>query len=536
MQFKFWCIRIGFVVLFAILIGNLYILQIEGDTQYAQWAQARQQGTKDAPISRGLIYFTDKHDNPISVVLNKEYPVIFAVPAEIENPSHTAEILSEVVGIEPEDLSFMFSKEGDLYELLVERASSQQEQTIKDLDLDGIYITHQTFRYYPFQDMAAHLLGFIAPSQKDGVVKGRYGAELWFEEMLSSPLPSTPERGESLMLSIDRNIQAEAEKIITNLVDEWDAKGGSILVQNPYTGKILAMASVPSFDPNHYFDFSLTNFLNPVLQEVYEPGSVFKIITMSAGIDSEAITPDTTYYDTGSVTMNGRTIHNWDLKSYGTQTMSNVLERSLNTGAVFAESQTGHKTFTKYVERFGFGERSSIELPGEVKGNINNLYGGRDINYATASFGQGISVTPLQLISAFSAVANGGILIQPSILEEDKPRVVRRVLREETSKQIVNMMVSAVDKNYIAQVPQYRMAGKTGTAYIPDFDNGGYTDNVINTFVGFGPSSNPQFTVLIKLDDPAGSPLAGQTVVPTFKTVAEFLLNYYEVPPDRPQS
>ena len=266
----------------------------------------------------------------------------------------------------------------------------------------------------------------------------------------------------------------------------------------------------------------------------YEPGSVFKVLTMSAGIDSGAITPNTTYYDSGSVTINGRTIKNWDLKAHGTQTMTNVIEKSLNTGAVFAEEQMGHDVFTSYIKKFGFGQKTGVTLPGELNGDIRNLSGGRDINYATAAFGQGVAVTPLQMITAFSAVANGGVLMKPIITKDQQPEMVRRVISTKTASKVVDMMVSAVDKNILAHVPQYSVAGKTGTAYIPDFTNGGYTDNVNNTFIGFAPASHPRFVVLVRLNDPADAPLAGHTVVPAFKQMTEFLLNYYAVAPDRP--
>jgi cell division protein FtsI/penicillin-binding protein 2 len=263
---------------------------------------------------------------------------------------------------------------------------------------------------------------------------------------------------------------------------------------------------------------------------------VFKVFTVAAGLDSGAVSPHTTYYDSGEVTLNGRTIHNWDLKSHGTQTIANVLEKSLNTGSVFAEQQTGHGTFTEYVERFGFGDVSGIQLPGEVPGDITNLYGGRDINYATASFGQGISATPIQLISAFSAIANGGVLYEPNIVANQNPSIVRRVVKKESAEALSEILVSAVDKNVVAHIPQYKVAAKTGTANVPDLVYGGYSDDVINTYIGFAPATNPIFTVLVRLEKPQGAPLAGQTVVPAFKEMVEFLLNYYEVAPDRPTS
>ena len=317
------------------------------------------------------------------------------------------------------------------------------------------------------------------------------------------------------------------------IINDWKAEGGTVIVQEPSSGKILAMANFPNFDPNNYSGFDIKSFLNSATQSVYEPGSVFKIMTMAAGIDSGKISPETTYIDKGTVTLNNRTIHNWWDKIYGKATMTEVLENSINTGSVFAEQKTGHETFYQYLTRFGFNELTKINLPGEVKSNIRNLVKGRDIHYATASFGQGISVTPISLINAFSAVANGGVLMKPLILADEKPQMIRRVISSETSKKLTQMMISTVKKNKVADIANYFVAGKSGTAYIPDFKSGGYTDEVINTFIGFAPASSPKFVIFIKLDKPASAPFATIAVGPAFWDLTQFILNYYNIPPDK---
>jgi len=338
-------------------------------------------------------------------------------------------------------------------------------------------------------------------------------------------------------LTIDPNIQIEAERILDKLVSECKAKGGSVIVEDPKTGKILAMGGYPNFDPNDYGKFPIANFLNPTTQQIYEPGSVFKIITMATGIDSGKITPETKYYDTGSVTLNGRTIQNYDIKThgpYGWETMTNVIEHSINTGAVFAQRQIGRDIFTKYLTSFGFGEKTGIDLPGELNGDLRRLSPKeKDIAFATASYGQGVAVTPTELITAVAAIANGGNLTRPYLNSALEPKVIRRVIRESTAQQVTAMMVSAVDKAGVAKITGFTIAGKTGTAFVPDFKNGGYTDNVINTYVGFGPTSDPKFVALIKLNEPQGAPLAGLSVVPAFRELAQFILNYYGVAPDR---
>ena len=475
---------------------------------------------------RGAIYFTDRNNNSNIAAFNKDYQVIYAVPIEAQisadGTRSYAEKLNPILNVSVEELEKKFNKPNDKYEILIQKAGPEQIEKVKNLNLKGIYIDSQLLRFYPFSGLASHLLGYAANGDEGG---GRYGAELYFDKSLNS--------GENLVLTIDHIIQKQAEEILKNLIDRYQAVGGTVIVQEPKTGKILAMGNFPNFDPNDYSKFKVENFLNPAVQLVYEPGSVFKLITMAAGIDSGKITPETTYTDTGSVTFNGKTIKNWDLKAHGLQTMTGVIEQSINTGAVFAQRKIGQDIFYNYLIKFGFNESTGIALPGEVRGKINNLKQGKDIDFATASFGQGVSVTPIELISAISVIANDGVLMKPIILADEKSQVVRRVISSETSKKVAQMMVSAVDKNIIAAISNYSIAGKTGTAFVPDFGKNGYTDEVINTYMGFAPAFDPKFVILIKLDKPKGSPLAGQTVVPAFRELAQFILNYYNIAPDR---
>ncbi len=531
-----------FGILFFVLIFNIYNLQVRKSDYYLIKAESQERASGILEAPRGNIYFTDRNSNLIPAALNKEYPTIFAVPIEVQASGDTmqdyAEKLSPILNLSVEELKKKLSKKADQYELLAEKATGEQISQIKDLNLKGIYIDSHFLRFYPFEDLAAHVLGFVGSS--GDTKKGVYGLESYFDETLAGKDGEIKgdkiieaKAGDNLILTLDRNIQAEAEEITKKLIDQYDAAAGTVIVQEPQTGRILAMASFPNFNPNDYSKYEIKNFLNPAVQGVYEPGSVFKLITMSAGIDSGKITPETTYEDTGSVTFNGRTIQNWDLKAHGLQTMTGVIEQSINTGAVFAQRKTGPDIFYNYLVKFGFNGLTDVSLPGEVKGNISNLKNGRDIEFATASFGQGVAVTPIELVAAISAIANNGVLMKPLVLAEEKPQTIRNVISFKTAKAVTQMMVSAVEKNIIADIPSYSVAGKTGTAFVPDFGNKGYTDQVINTYVGFAPAFNPAFTILIKLDKPSGSPLAGQTVVPAFQELAQFILNYYNVAPDK---
>ena len=489
---------------------------------------------------RGSIYFTDRNGNDVPVAITKAYPLIFASPKDIENPEAAAKSLSEILDIPKDKLLAMLSRPNSQYELLVRKASDSVVEQITNLKLRGIYIDEENSRLYPFKNLASQLLGFVGQNADQSYLSGRYGLELYYNDELSGKAGRlekdriiNPVAGEDLRLTIDSNIQTRAEDILIDLIKKYKAEKGMVIVQEPKTGKILAMSSYPNFDPNNYSDSKLDSFLNTTLQAVFEPGSVMKVITMSAGLDSNKFTPDTTFYDPGFLTLDGYTIKNWDLKSHGKVTMTNIIELSLNTGAAYAERLIGKDLFYNYLVKFGFGAKTGIKLPGELSGSLNNLKSSsRDINFATAAFGQGVSVTPLQMISAFSAIANHGVLMKPYLLQNENPEVVRRVISEEAAAEVIKIMISAVQKGVIAQIPKFDVAGKTGTAQIPDFQHGGYSSQFIHSYIGFAPAFNPRFTILIRIDKPVGATLSGQTVVPAFKELAEFILNYYNIPPD----
>ena len=544
MRFRFLTIITGATLAFLLVVYSLYSLQIRSGALYAERAQTQQALGGVLVAERGSIFLTDKNGASIPAAINKDYQVIYAVPAELEDAHEAAEQVAALLHMDAATLLLRFSKTKDQYEALVFKATDEQVQAVTGAGIKGLSVASQRGRYYPAGPVAAQVLGFISQGDEDAVPEGQYGIEARYNKELSgtpgrfdkdrSVISGTP--GIDIHLTIDQNIQSRAEEILTGLVEQYHAVGGSVIVQDPQTGKILAMTNAPAFNPNDFGKFPLQNFMNPAVQGLYEPGSVFKPITMAAGIDSGAITPDTTFNDPGYFTADGKTIKNWDLKANGLVTMTNVIEQSINTGTVFAEKKTGHKTFYNYLLKFGLKEPTDIDLPGEQSGRLTPLEKyPRDINFATASYGQGVATTPIRLITAISAIANGGLMSKAYITEEAPIRETRQVISESAAKQVTAMMVSAVNKAKIAAIPHYRVAGKTGTAFKPDFEKGGYTDKVINTYVGFAPASDPRFTILIKLDEPDKAPLAGTTVVPAFRELAEFLLNYYNVAPDNLQ-
>lgn len=526
MRFRFFLISFFFFILFGLIEAKLYHLQILKRDYYFNKVEALNELQKELALKRGKIFFTDRHNNEIPVAINKKYQVVYAVPKEIEDPEATAATLAPIIGLKEAEIKKSLDNPKSLFYPLVEKASPEIVNAVTSLNLKGIYVISRDHRYYEFGSLAANVLGFVGLNNRYKVPTGLYGLEKFRNDFLSDD--------KNLSLTIDRNIQTQSEIILKNLSDKFNIKSGTIIVMNPKTGAILSLANLPSFDPNSYSDFDVSSFVNLAVQGIYEPGSVFKPLTMAAGIDLGVITPDTKFTDTGGVTLNGKTITNWDHKAHGLVTMTNVIEQSINTGAVFAAQKVGLPHFLDYLKKFGFGEITEIDLPDEVDGSLRNLEKKKveDIDFATASFGQGTAVTPIQMIRAFASLANGGLLIRPYLESSSTPKIIRRVISEETAKKVTAMMESAVTKARLAAVENYRIAGKTGTAQIPDLKYGGYLEEYNHTFIGFGPVSDPKFIALIKIERPSAE-LAGQTVVPAFKELAQYILSYYNVPPDK---
>lgn len=530
----------AFALAYISLVFRLYDIQLTNGEQYRAKAES-QAAARLQVADRGAIYFTYKNGSTEAAVSNKDMPLIFAVPNEIEDAQEAAYRLAPVLNSPADGLVASLAKKNDEYELLKKKADRKLAAEVDELGLKGIYVGEVAERSYSFGTLAAHLLGFVAPNSTDPGHSGKYGIEEFYNEQLAgAPGHGTgrdavpPRPGERIMLTIEPNIQHETARVLEKVIERYNAKGGTVIVMDPKTGKILAMESSPHFDPNNYGRAEIADFLNPATQQIYEPGSVVKVLTMAAGIDTGKITPETTFNDAGVLNVSNKKIYNWDLKAHGTVTMTNVIEQSLNTGAAFAERQTGDAVFREYLLKFGFGDKTGVDLPGELKGDLRNLAPkAPPIEYAAASFGQGIAVTPLQMVNAIAAIANGGVLMRPYVNADLGPEEVRRVISEDTAKKVAKMMVSAVDKAKVARIGGYSIAGKTGTAQVADLVRGGYTGRYINTYVGFGPVSDPRFVILVKLVEPAGDVLAGQTVVPAFRDLAEFILNYYNMPPDR---
>jgi len=397
-----------------------------------------------------------------------------------------------------------------------------------------------------------HVLGYVDfNGNGGGGIEGYYQTELAGEAASGvvniSPLTKQESfiarEGTDLVLTIDRTVQHAVENHLLQAMNTYYAESGTIIVMDVKTGAILAMASNPCYSPYEFYDVEEEDLLNPIVSQQYEPGSVMKLITMAAALDSGTVTPSTTYNDTGIIVLGGHAMYNWDRSTRGVVDMTGLLAHSLNVGAATIASWMGPDTFYTYYQRFGFGRPTGIDLMSEASGQMP-LPGSGDwteSSLGTNAFGQGLAVTPIQMISAVSALANDGYLMQPYIVQEihkdgqvleHKPTVLSRPISEQTADQITAMAINAVRTEVFgAQVEGFTVAGKTGTAQIPE---GGiyHPSDTIASFIGWFPADAPEVVVLIKLDRPQASPWGSTTAAPAFAELATDLAALLDIPPD----
>lgn len=528
------------------------------------WLRERAQTLDERELEfvppRGQIY---DRNGELLATNDTHYELSFS-PRFLHQPREVAEFLADKLGLPESDMLGLVSLDPVEY-LYVPVARGvpadlawdiREEGESQELDLSGLDMVPQQHRTYPGGTLASQLLGFVAYDNA-GKLTGYYGVEEYYNEILAGQsvsavkhmvpfdvaLDPTPPGGQNLRLTIDRNIQLEAELALAQGLLEHGAQSGLILVMDPKTGGILAMAAQPTFDPNRYLDSPNSAYASPVVSAQYEPGSVFKVLTMAAALDSGTVAPTTPFLDTGVVEVGGAVIRNWNGGAWGPQDMTGCMQHSLNVCLASVATWMGPKTFYNYMAAFGIGHTTNVDLAGEATGRLKrpgdpDWY---DSDLGTNSFGQGVAVTPIQLLTAISAVANGGAMMQPHVLyqvvNEDtvhttRPQVLGRPIRPDTAAALTEMLAHSLEREASeALVPGYRIAGKTGTAEIPV--PGGYDDSAtVASFVGWGPVDDPQFLVLVRLDRPASSPWGSTTAAPLFGKLMKRLVVLMELPPD----
>jgi cell division protein FtsI/penicillin-binding protein 2 len=562
---RLYILAASIVVLGAVVFLRLYVLQITNHSKYIAIAEGQHRAFSEITAKRGEVYLKNKKGNyPLAV--NRDYLMVFLEPKLVEDRDSVIKDVSHILGLARSEVKEKLSDPEDMFEILKRKVSEEEAEKIRKLDLQGVKITSETFRYYPGEELASHVVGFVGSDGEK--LRGMYGIESFWEEDLKGENGKLSQERDSLgrwisiaerdlvpaqngvdmVLTINEDVQYETEKILKEFAKKHEADEGSIVVQEVKTGKILAMANFPDFSPNKFGEVEdMSHFINSSVSNAYETGSVFKTITLAAGIDSGVIEPSSTYMDTGIVYEAGYEIENSDFKAYGEQNMTQVLEKSLNTGVIFIEKLIGNKRFAEYIRRFGFGEQTGVPLPGESSGDIRNLsYLNRDIQFFTAAYGQGLTATPIQLANAYSAIANGGKLMKPKIVDKIiypdgkekffEEEVLREVIKPETSQKMIKMLKSVVKNGHgkRASVPGYSVGGKTGTAQVAKSGEKGYEDDItIGSFAGIAPIEDPKFTVVVKITNPKDVIWAESSAAPAFSEVMKFLLTYYNVEPEK---
>ena len=551
--------RLGLLVLFFVAWSCLIVFRLV-DLQIVRYPEmrerARRQQTRVFEISpkRGTIY--DRRNRELAVSIKVES--VFAVPLEISDKPRTASLLSTALGLDPGKVRRRLER-SRTFCWIKRKVDFPQVQKVRELDLPGIYFETENKRFYPKRELAAHVLGYVGMDNEglaglehlyERDVRGTPGRILLHTDARKryfSSVERPPTAGADLVLTLDESIQYLVERELQAQVEKSRARGGAAIVMNPSTGAILAMANVPTFNPNHYGRYSESAWRNQAILNIYEPGSTFKVFTAAAALEEGLTSPEERIHCmNGGIVIGKHRIR--DHKPFGWLSVREVIARSSNVGVIQLGFRIGKQRLERYLRRYGFGRPTQVDLPGEARGLLRPASDWHTVDLGTISMGQGIGVTPLQMITAAGMIANGGHWIPPRVVEGVRSdRVSRspsgsqpgggRVLRRETAETIKEMMslVVAEGTGRRARLRGFSAAGKTGTAQKVD-ERGGYSHTrFIASFVGFAPVDNPALSIVVLIDEPRGLYYGGQVAAPVFKNIAEKTLNYLSVPPDQPR-
>jgi cell division protein FtsI/penicillin-binding protein 2 len=561
-------IRIISILIFifaGILISKLFLVQVVNRNAYAERADKQYATPASDIFDRGSIFFSKKDGSLVAAATISAGFKLALNTKNITDPESLYQALDPYIKMDHDTFIVHASKVNDPYEEIETHLTKEQISEIENLKLSGVSIFKDNWRFYPGVDLAAHTLGFLAYKGDDKV--GQYGLERFYEKTLSKPkdeiyvnffaevfsnikstVSSTESNQGSIITTIEPITQRTLETELLATFEKWQADQAGGIIINPQTGEIYAIAGFPSFDLNNFQNVSdISVYRNPIVENVFEFGSVIKPLVMAGALDAGVLTPESTYLDQGVVTVDKKQIYNFDKKGRGLVTMQSVLSQSLNTGMVYVESKLGHDKFRSYMKAYGLGEKTGIDLPNETSGLIKNLDSPRNIEYANASFGQGIAMTPIETVRALSSLANGGNLIIPHLVKQIKydnglsktleyPMIAQGIIKKETSETITRMLVHVFEAydGGIHKLNNYSVATKTGTAQVAKKEGGGYYDDRnMHSFFGYFPAYDPKFLVFLFLENPKGVKYASQTLIPPFINLTNFLLNYYNIPPDR---
>jgi cell division protein FtsI (penicillin-binding protein 3) len=536
-------------VAFGAMAARLFVLQIVEAPAYAQIAEQQRERVVEFPARRGSIF--DRSGEPLAISVDLQ--MVFADPTMVENISGTAAKLAPLLKLPIPELEKKLrpypGNPDNQFVFLAHQVLPKVASKIKKLDLPGIGMRAEPKRFYPGGHLAGHVLGFVnvdgsvragAEAQYESILEGKAGRMTLEQDPAGRPLPQAefsyepPKPGRSLFLTIDKELQYFTELTLAEATRTYHANSGTAIVMRPGSGEILALANVPDYDPNRPGDFDPDMQRNRAVTDVYEPGSAFKIVTLAGALQEKIVTPKTKFEVPAAFQYSDRVFHDSHIHPVESMSVTDIIEQSSNVGTIKIGLELGGERLDHYVHKFGFGHQTGLDFPGESAGIVlpRSEWSGSTI--ATIPIGQGIAVTPMQMVAAYGAIANGGVWVEPKLLhatmdgsgkiEPSSPPTTRRVVSEATARKMVKIFTGVVDRGtgVEAQIPGYRVAGKTGTAQKP-LPTGGYGGDYVGSFVGFAPANDPEVVVMVVLDDP--SPIwGGASAAPTFKTITEFAL------------
>jgi cell division protein FtsI/penicillin-binding protein 2 len=565
------------IVFGIIIVARLFQLQVLQHDYYADLAISEHEAKFVIPAARGSISARDGTVD-VPLVLNEVLPTVYADPAGIYDTENeaTADKLSSVLDVDKEQILEQLSRNESRYQVIKKQATLDQVNELKEMSINGVGFADESYRVYPQGNLSAQTLGFV---NNEG--SGQYGIEEYLNDQLAGedgrfeavtdvygiPLSTSeqkviasPEDGDDITLTIDVNIQRQVEEALEKGVKSSQGKSGSAIVMDPNTGAILAMANYPTFDPAAFGEQEeFSRFVNGVVSSAYETGSGMKVLTMASAINEGAVNKNTTFFDAGFVQVDDRRIENAGGGGGGQRTMTEVIQRSVNTGVVFALQQMGGGEINRdardqlhsyFTDKYGFGAPTGIAQANEAGGLVFSPDDeeGNNVRYANMTFGQGMTVTMLQMAAAVSSIVNGGDYYQPYLVHstthsdgsvtESQPNVIREsIISEKTSKDLREMMQSVITGGggLSAKREGYSIGGKTGTAQVLDPRTGEYSDDLeIGSFVGFGGSIGPQYVIMTRVDEPKIPGFAGTVAAaPIFADISNFMIDYYQIPPNQ---
>lgn len=545
-----------FLLTFGAMAARLVMLQVVQAPAYAKLASSQRQTVIEYPARRGAIF--DREGEPLAISVDLQ--TICVDPSMVEDARGAAAELAPILGMEPVEIEgkLLGTFPGDRFEYLARQVDKKVAKKVEKLQLPGIFMQSEPKRYYPGGRLASHVLGFV---DIDG--KGLEGIEAAYEEILKGVagqqtleqdptreidmLPEgeedydAPQAGRSLFLTIDKQLQYFTELTLADATQRYDAEAGTTIVMRPDTGEILALANVPTFDPNKPGDATTDQRRNRALVDVYEPGSAFKIVTAAGALQQGAVTPQTSFGVPDSFAYSDRVFNDSHPHPPMQMTTTEIIEQSSNVGTIQIGLRLGGAMLDRYVRKFGFGRETGLDFPGESSGIVLDREDWTGPTIATVSIGQGIAVTAVQMAAAYSTLANDGVWVEPKLVSattNEKGRVeaspapaTRRIVSRATAAAMTRILTGVVDRGtgIEAQIPGYAIAGKTGTAQKP-LETGGYGDSYVASFAGFAPSNDPAIVVIVILDNP--TPIwGGNTAAPTFKIITEYALRHLGIAP-----